>query len=495
MERANILLVDDERMVREVYSEALVRRGHRVLTAEQGEAALARLREETFDLVLCDLVLPPTDGIEVLRAMKRIRPSTPVVLFTGNATVDNVLEAFRSGAFDVLQKPVPAATLEAMAERAIKIREMGESRRRMAEELESERLKVIRMRQELALDDPFYRIIGASGLLNDFIDTIREVSRTDSTVLLTGESGTGKSLVARTIHQASARVDGPFVEANCVVYSEGVLQSELFGHEKGAFTGAARLKKGRFELARGGTLFLDEIGEIAPSIQLMLLRVLQERSFERVGGEQTLEADVRLIAATNRDLQQAIRQGTFRSDLYYRLNVIPIHLPPLRDHAEDVPVLAQHFLGRSAARLDREVPLLDDQAMAALQHYAWPGNVRELENVMERLVVLSRKGTVEVKDLPQAIRREADTRHTVVLPGTLRDLERTRILATLEEAKGNKKLAARRLGIHRSTLYAKLRRYGLLQAGDDNGGNGDGAASERREGRHAGSATATPSRN
>jgi transcriptional regulator with PAS, ATPase and Fis domain len=348
----------------------------------------------------------------------------------------------------------------------------------MAEELESERLKVIRMRTELQLDDPFYKIIGRSGVLTDFVDTIREVARTDSTVLLTGESGTGKSLVARTIHEASSRASGPFVQANCVVYSEGVLQSELFGHEKGAFTGAARMKKGRFELARAGTIFLDEIGEITPAIQLMLLRVLQERTFERVGGEETLDADVRLIAATNRDLQEAIRQGTFRSDLYYRLNVIPIHLPALREHPDDVPVLSQHFLMRSANRLNREVPEFGDDAMDALTRYSWPGNVRELENVMERLVVLVRAGRVELRDLPSAIREGMSDVRLRSAPGTLQELERVRIVDALEQANGNKKLAARKLGIHRSTLYAKLRRYGLLDVEHTGQGNGKGEGSK-----------------
>ncbi|HXV75693.1 MAG TPA: sigma-54 dependent transcriptional regulator [Candidatus Polarisedimenticolaceae bacterium] len=462
MERAQILVADDEREVRDVYARVFSSLGHDVAAAVDGEQVVEQVRDRVFDLVLCDIVFPPTDGIDVLRSVKRVRPSTPVVLFTGHASVDRVLDAFRAGAFDVLEKPIPHERLKVLADRAIELRKMGDSRRRLAEDLEHERMKVIDMRRRLALDDPFCKIIGRSGLLTDFVDTIREVARTDSTVLLTGESGTGKSLVARTIHQASARAEGPFVEANCVVYSEGVLQSELFGHEKGAFTGAERQKKGRFELADRGTLFLDEIGEIAPSIQLMLLRVLQERNFERVGGERTIEANVRLIAATNRDLEEAIRQNTFRSDLYYRLNVIPIHLPALRDHAEDIPVLAQHFTVRSAGALGRETPEFSEQAMEALTHYGWPGNVRELENVVERVVVLARTGRVELRDLPEGVRAAAAGNGARVGSGTLQDVERARILDVLDQTGGNKRLAARRLGIHRSTLYAKLRRYGLL---------------------------------
>jgi two-component system response regulator HydG len=294
--------------------------------------------------------------------------------------------------------------------------------------------------------------------MRQVVDTLREVSRTESTILLTGESGTGKGLVARAIHEASLRKDGPFVEANCVVYSEGVLHSELFGHEKGAFTGAARQKSGRFELAQGGTLFLDEIGEISPATQLLLLRVLQARTFERVGGEETLEADVRLIAATNRDLEEAIRRGSFRSDLFYRLNVIPLRLPPLRERPEDIAVLAQHFLRECSERTGRVVEGFDPEAMKALERYAWPGNVRELENLVERLHALCRGELIDSQSLPAELgegisplpSREA---------GTLRDLERQRILQALRESRGNKKLAAKRLGIHRSTLYAKMRRY------------------------------------
>jgi DNA-binding NtrC family response regulator len=250
-------------------------------------------------------------------------------------------------------------------------------------------------------------------------------------VLLTGESGTGKGLVARTIHEASARHDGPFVEANCVVYSEGILHSELFGHERGAFTGAARLKRGRFELAQGGTLFLDEIGEISPATQLLLLRVLEDRTFERVGGEETLEADVRLVAATNRDLERAMASGAFRSDLYYRLKVIPVHLPPLRERRADIPVLAQHFLRCCAERMGKPVEGFTPAAISALEGHSWPGNARELENMIERLVVLTRGRHIDISDLPEGMGRGAQA-------------------------------AASRLGIHRSTLYAKLRRYGLF---------------------------------
>ena len=479
MDRARLLVADDEQPIRETYAEILRAAGHEVETVAGGDEAVAKVRTRPYDLLLTDLVMPPTDGIEVLHQVKRIRPSTLVVVFSGYAQVDNVLRAFRGGAFDFLEKPVDADALLELAARAFEIRKMGEKRRRMAEELENHRLKVIELKQRMALNDPFTKFIGSSSIISHFVDTIREVARTESTVLLSGESGTGKSLVARTIHEASSRSEAPFVEANCVVYSEGVLHSELFGHERGAFTGAARTKKGRFELAEGGTLFLDEIGEIPPATQLMLLRVLQDRSFERVGGEETLEADVRLIAATNRDLQEAIQRGTFRSDLYYRLNVIPVHIPPLREHPDDIPVMAQHFLHRFAERLHRDIEGFSEDAIEAMIRYPWPGNVRELENAVERLVVLSRGKTVELRDLPDPLR---DAMRKVQLrgaPGTLQELERARILEALNEAGGNKKLAARRLGIHRSTLYAKLRRFDLID--HDEPGNGDGRDRQQAE--------------
>jgi DNA-binding NtrC family response regulator len=472
MDVARLLIADDEEAIRETYAEILRSAGHHVDVAANGDEVLEKVRANSYDLLLNDLVFAPTDGIEVLQEVKRIRPSMLVVIFTGFAAVGNVMKAFRSGAFDFLEKPVAREKLLELATRAVEIRNMGEQRRALADELEGQRLQVMQLKQQLGLDDPFAKFIGSSSIIRGFVETIREVARTDSTVLLTGESGTGKGLVARTIHEASTRRNAPFVQANCVVYSEGVLHSELFGHERGAFTGAERAKKGRFELAKAGTLFLDEIGEIPSATQLMLLRVLQDRSFERVGGEETMEADVRLIAATNRDLQECIKQGTFRSDLYYRLNVIPVHLPPLREHAEDVPVLAQHFLRGCAERMSRAVEGFSDEAMDVLTRYPWPGNVRELENMIERVVVLNRSGTVELKDLPETLRHAGPAVGTA--PGTLRDMERHRIREALRDADGNKKQAARKLGIHRSTLYAKMRRYGMI----DDGGSRDESSSE-----------------
>ena len=484
MDPARLLIADDEEVIRETYAEILRVAGHEVDVAADGVEVFEKVRLHAYDLLLTDLVFPETNGIDILQEVKRIRRAMLVVIFTGHATVENVMRAFRCGAFDFLEKPVSHEKLLELSAKSVEIRNMGAKRRALAEELEGQRFEVMQLKQQLGLDDPFSKFIGSSSIIRGFIETIREVARTDSTVLLTGESGTGKGLVARTIHESSTRRAAAFVEANCVVYSEGVLHSELFGHERGAFTGAARAKKGRFELAKGGTLFLDEIGEIPAATQLLLLRVLQDRSFERVGGEETLEADVRLIAATNRDLQECIRQGTFRSDLYYRLNVIPVHLPPLREHPEDVPVLAQHFMQRCAERLSRQVEGFSEEAMATMVRYSWPGNVRELENMIERAVVLNRTGTVEHKDLPEAVRDSASGPAPGAAPGTLREMERQRIREALRDAGGNKKLAARKLGIHRSTLYAKMRRYGLV--GDERVGE-----DPSRETRHEESETPT----
>jgi DNA-binding NtrC family response regulator len=460
----HILVADDDHDLCEVYARILAEEGHRVDRAHDGDETLRKIQANAYDLLFTDLVFPPTDGIRVLQEVKRLRPSTLVIVVSGQASAEDVLSAFRAGAFDFLVKPVAADRLAALADRAVALREAGEERRRMAQELENERLRVMELQRQLGPADPFREIVGSSAVIQQLIDTLREVARTESTVLLTGESGTGKGLAARAIHRASARHAGQFVEANCVVYSEGVLHSELFGHERGAFTGAAKLKRGRFEIARGGTIFLDEIGDISPATQLLLLRVLEDRSFERVGGEETLEADARLIAATNRDLTEAMRRGAFRSDLYYRLKVIPVHLLPLREHAEDIPVLSQHFLRQCAERQARDVEGFSDDALEALARHSWPGNVRELQNMVERLVVLSRGRQVELDDLPASFCELGRVR-TFGTSGTLQDLERRRIEQVLADTGGNKKLAAERLGIHRSTLYAKMRRYGMTGEG------------------------------
>ncbi|HVQ35305.1 MAG TPA: sigma-54 dependent transcriptional regulator [Candidatus Bathyarchaeia archaeon] len=433
--------------------------GHVVEVAGSPALALARVEESDWDLVLMDSVLAMPGSLSLLEGVKRRRPGTLVAMSGDHLDGPTVRDAFRKGAYDVLFEPVARGALAALVEHAVRVRAMGEERRRLGVELETERRRARELAERLDHEDPFAAIVTATPGMRRLVATMREVARSDATVLLTGESGTGKGLLARAIHDGSFRKLGAFVEANCVVYSEGVLNSELFGHEKGAFTGAAKLKRGRFELAAGGTLFLDEIGEISAATQLLLLRVLQDRSFERVGGEETLEADVRLVAATNRDLAEAIRRGAFREDLFYRLNVIPIAVPPLRERLEDVPVLTALFLARAAAKLGRAAPEISSEALASLLSYPWPGNVRELENLMERLAVLVPRDRIEAADLPEALRGGALPAASRASEESLDALERARILDVLQACGGNKKLAAARLGIHRSTLYAKLERY------------------------------------
>ncbi|HJQ98244.1 MAG TPA: sigma-54 dependent transcriptional regulator [Candidatus Polarisedimenticolaceae bacterium] len=433
--------------------------GHVVEVAGSPALALARVEESDWDLVLIDSVLAMPGSLALLEGVKRRRPGTLVAMSGARLDGPNVRDAFRKGAYDVLFEPVARGELAALVEHAVRVRAMGEERRRLGLELETERRRARELAERLDHEDPFAAIVTATPGMRRLVATMREVARSDATVLLTGESGTGKGLLARAIHDGSFRKLAPFVEANCVVYSEGVLNSELFGHEKGAFTGAAKLKRGRFELAAGGTLFLDEIGEISGATQLLLLRVLQDRSFERVGGEETLEADVRLVAATNRDLAEAIRRGAFREDLFYRLNVIPIAVPPLRERLEDVPVLTALFLARAAAKLGRISPEISSEALSALLAYPWPGNVRELENLMERLAVLVPRDRIEAADLPEVLRGGTLPTGGRAQDDSLDALERARIHDVLRACGGNKKLAAARLGIHRSTLYAKLDRY------------------------------------
>jgi len=446
--------------------ERLRGEGHSVEIAGSASQAIGRVTASDWDLVIVHFALAPDSSLGVLDTIKHARPATLVAMAGRGIDARTVRVAFRRGAYDVLLEPLPPGDLVELAARAIAVRAIGAERRRLGEDLDAERSRLRALEQRLDKEDPFEPIAATTPIMRRLIATLREVARSDATALLTGESGTGKGLLARAIHDGSFRRHRPFVEANCVVYSEGVLNSELFGHEKGAFTGAAKLKRGRFELARGGTLFLDEIGEIAPATQLLLLRVLQERSFERVGGEETIEADVRLIAATNRDLDEAIRLGAFREDLFYRLNVIPIQVPALRERRDDVPVLASRFLSHAAARLGRPSPTLAPGAADALARYDWPGNVRELENLMERLVVLTPRERIEADDLPETIGAGKPVAFHGASPDPrsdqrLSDLERARILDVLGSCGGNKKLAASRLGIHRSTLYAKLERYGL----------------------------------
>jgi DNA-binding NtrC family response regulator len=493
-DRGRILVADDDPHLRRLFMSVLARQGHEVSLAADGAEAVRLLRERAFDVLLVDLTMAPVGGLEVLETARRDAPETLVVIVTGNATVESAIGALRRGAYDYILKPVQNDELALLVGRAVQHRRLGEERRRTAEALRAEQQRNSALVRDLRSRYALEKVLGRSERMRQVRELVQEVLATDSTVLILGESGTGKGLLAHVIHYNSSRAEGPFVEVNCSVYPEGVLQSELFGHERGAFTGAIRQKKGRFEAAREGTVFLDEIGEISLATQVMLLRFLQEHTFERVGGEETLEADVRVVAATNRDLLEAIRRGHFREDLYYRLNVIPIHLPPLRERVEDLPVLAEEILARCAARLGRPVEGFAPEAMEALIRHRWPGNIRELENVIERAVLLSRGGAVEAHHLPPEVAaalhvasgwiprppgaaeavppprvppappasgaREAAGPHM-----SLDEAERAHILKVLEACGGNKKKAAALLGINRSSLYAKLKRLGIVPAG------------------------------
>jgi two-component system response regulator HydG len=455
--KANILLVNGQDDSASPIATMLTRAGHRSLTLELSKEAPDQLRAHNFDLVLVDLKPRDSDGIDLLERLKAVSSETPVAIVASHPDVDAAILALRKGAYDFLRTPIVEQDLLALAEKVAEIKDMGYERRRAAEELRTEKVKNFELRRNLQSQFAFSAILGKSPNMKQIHDLLQEVTATDSTVLIMGESGTGKGLLARILHYNSLRAEGPFVEANCAVYSEGILHSELFGHEKGAFTGAVKHKKGRFELAHTGTVFLDEIGDLSPATQLMLLRFLQERRFERVGAEETIEVDVRVIAATNKDLQEGMEKGSFRNDLFYRLNVIPIHIPPLRERVEDIPILGMEFLERLTKKIGKSMRGFSTAAMDLLTRYSWPGNVRELENVLERTVVLTKGDLIEASDLPPNLKDGSVDGADIKL--SLHENERLYILKTLAECNWNKKLAASVLGINRSSLYSKLKKF------------------------------------
>ncbi|MFP4382904.1 MAG: sigma-54-dependent transcriptional regulator [Spirochaetia bacterium] len=443
-----LLIVDDEKNIREGLGKALGQEGYEVILAANGEEASKLVETETVDLVIADLKMPKMGGQELLQRIASAYPTVPVIILTGHGTIESAVTAMRDGAFDFLTKPVNLDRLSILVKRALSNRELVLQHRALQEELEKQR--------------GLRNIIGRSPAMKKIFDVVNQVAPTKASVLITGESGVGKELVADALHRLSNRKDKPFIKVHCAALSENLLESELFGHERGAFTGALNRKRGRFELAHNGSIFLDEIGEIDQSIQIKILRVLQEKEFERVGGEQTLKVDVRIISATNRDLQSAIAEGTFREDLFYRLNVVNIHIPPLRERKEDIPLLLAAFIKEFARENGKPVEGIDTKARAMLYAYPWPGNIRELRNCIESAVVMSKDNIITPDDLPPSVKSDSGENDIrVPLGASLSEAEREIIQHTLSANKGNKSKTAEILGIGRKTLHRKLNEYGI----------------------------------
>jgi len=447
-----ILVVDDEKNIRLGLMKALELDGYEVFMAEDGSEAMKTMVKTEIDLVLTDLRMPKIPGEELLKKISSAYPTVPVIILTGHGTVENAVNAMRDGAYDFLTKPLNLDRLSLLVKRALSSREMVLKHRELQEEI-----KKLESRKNKA------SFIGKSSQMQRVFELIQQVASTRASVLITGESGVGKELVADSIHDYSQRVEKPFVKVHCAALSESLLESELFGHEKGSFTGASTQRKGRFEMSDGGTIFLDEIGEINPSVQIKILRVLQEREFERVGGNQSISIDTRIIAATNRDLKSEISKGNFREDLYYRLNVVNIHIPPLRERKEDIPLLASAFLKEFSEENGKSIEGIDNKAAMALYNYSWPGNIRELRNCIESAVVLSKGHFIMPQDLPPDISASAEDQSSIRIPmgTTMAESEKLIIRSTLNFTGGNKSKTAEVLGIGRKTLHRKIHDFGL----------------------------------
>jgi DNA-binding NtrC family response regulator len=451
-QRGRILIVDDEANARGALNEILREEGYATETAADGFKALGKLEEFAPDVILTDLKMPGLDGIAFMEKARTAAPGSVFVVMTAFGTISSAVEAMKKGAENYLLKPLDPEALGAVVERAMeKARLVQETRR---------------LRDRLRERNAFSHVVSADPKMHGVLELVAQVGPSKASVLVTGESGTGKELVAEAIHLASPRAKAPFVRLHCAALSESLLESELFGHERGAFTGAVGRREGRFKQADGGTLFLDEIGEISPAVQVKLLRFLQEKTFERVGGNETLKVDVRVIAATNRDLQTEIKKGGFREDLFYRLNVVTVELPPLRERRGDVPALASFFLRRYAAENGKTIDTIADDALATLLEYRWPGNVRELENVIERAVVLCDAPSIERRHLPPSVVPAEERDGTPPIPGsTIAELERYAILKTLEACGGSTSKAATVLGVSPRKIQYKLHEYALAESG------------------------------
>lgn len=456
---ARVLIVDDDPVILEVIGDILKKNGYEVVAAPNGMAGIRELERKYFDLVLTDLVMPDVDGMEVLDHVVTTSPKAICIILTGHATIKSSVEAIKKGAFDYVTKPITADELLVVIEKALKFRNLEEENLRLKKEL----------RQTYGYDN----LVGTSNAIKQIYDLIEKVADTDGTVLIIGASGTGKELIARAIHYNSSRSDRPLVVINCGAIPEELLESELFGHEKGAFTGAYKSRIGRFEMANGGTIFLDEIGEMSPALQVKLLRVLQEKKFERVGGTKTIHVDIRIIAATNKNLTTAINKGKFREDLYYRLNVIPMKVPPLKQRKSDIPLLIDHFLKKFQKGVEKKITGFSPEATDAMLKYDWPGNVRELENVIKRLTILCDDEVVTVDDLPEHIPHKGRAVRVVeedllekgeTLHDAVEDYEKRLILGALERSDWVKTKAAKLLNINRTTLVEKIKKQNLTES-------------------------------
>ena len=450
--RASVMIVDDDRNTRDGLQRAL-RRNYDVHAVESAERALALIGELEIDVMLTDVRMPGMDGLTLLRRVQARSPQVICILLTAYGSVETAVEAMKGGAYDFLTKPINLDHLELLLQRALRARDVEAENTSLHQELD----------QKFGLES----LIGDSPAMQEVFEVVRQAAPTQATVLVTGPSGTGKELIAHAVHRLSTRNRGPFIAVHCAALQTNLLESELFGHEKGSYTGAASQRKGRFEMADGGTLFLDEIGEIDASVQVKLLRVLEERRFERVGGSQVVEVDIRLICATNRNLREMVAKGEFREDLFYRLDVVNVALPSLCERGSDIPLLAMHFLSEFSEKNGRDIEGMTSDAINVLSAYSWPGNVRELRNTIEKMVVLSRGDRLTARDVPLNIRESAQRDGIasssgalkVSAGGSLADTERAKILAVLRRNDNNRTQAAEELGISRRTLHRKLKRY------------------------------------
>ncbi|MBS1119000.1 MAG: sasR [Deltaproteobacteria bacterium] len=454
---ALILIIDDNDTIREGLAHTVKKMGHAVVTAANGQAGIEAFKAQHADFVITDLKMEGGTGVEVLRAITAIDGDVPIMLITGFGTVETAVEAMKLGAFDFLTKPIQTEVVRLKTERALELCAARRGRKKadaMTDYLRAE------------ADGKFPELVGTGDKMAIVRRTVEKVAASDTTVFVAGESGTGKELVARAIHRLSKRANGPFIKVNCGALTETLLESELFGHEKGAFTGAIKQKLGRFELADGGTLFLDEIGDVPPAMQVKLLRALQEQEFERVGGEGTIKVDVRVVSATNKDLEAEVASGRFRSDLFFRLHVLPVKLPPLRERRDDIPMLCNHFVAKLGPKTNPRVRGIGDAALGRIMAYHWPGNVRELENAIEQALVFAETDEITPAALPQFLQGggeedRLDVPRELSLPEILDDLERQLILKAYAKASRVKTETARLLGIKTSALYYKLEKYGI----------------------------------